>query len=109
MDADKVVRRLDLAGGVSDESSGDVFGFNAGAVVADLDQLHAAGLNAHGDLAGTRVDGVFQQFLDHRCGALHHLTGGNQLRGMLIQNMDDCHGLFPPLWLIFAVSRSGCP
>ena len=31
---------------------------NAGAVVADLDRLHTAGLNAHSDLAGTRVDGV---------------------------------------------------
>ena len=40
---------------------------------------------------------LFQKLLNHRCGALYHLTGGDQLRSMLIQNMDDCHGLFPPL------------
>ena len=109
MDAVQVIRLFNFAGGVADESRWDILGINTGAVIADLDQLYAAGFNADGDLRCTGIDGVFQQFLDHRCRALHHLTGGDQLRSMLIQNMDDCHGLFPPLWLIFTVSRSGCP
>ena len=109
VDAVQVIRLFNFAGGVADESRWDILSINTGAVIADLDQLYAAGLDAYGDLRCTGVDGVFQKLLDHRCGALHHLTGGDQLRGMLIQNMDDCHGLFPPLWLIFAVSRSGCP
>ena len=109
VDAVQVIRLFNFAGGVADESRWDILSINTSAVIADLDQLYAAGLDAYGDLRCTGVDGVFQKLLDHRCGALHHLTGGDQLRGMLIQNMDDCHGLFPPLWLIFAVSRSGCP
>ena len=110
MDADKVVRRLDLAGGVSDESSGNVFGFNAGAVVADLDQLHTAGLNAHGDLAGTRVDGVFQQLLDNGRRTFNYLTGCDQLGGVLVQNMDHGHGRsLPCAFYGERVSRAGCP
>ena len=109
MDAVQVIRLFNFAGGVADESRWDILGINTGAVIADLDQLYAAGLDAYGDLRCTGVDGVFQKLLNHRCGALYHLTGGDQLRSMLIQNMDDCHGLFPPLWLIFTVSRSGCP
>ena len=97
MDAVQVIRLFNFAGGVADESRWDILGINTGAVIADLDQLYAAGFNADGDLRCTGIDGVFQQFLDHRCRALHHLTGGDQLRSMLIQNMDDCHGLFPPL------------
>ena len=109
MDAVQVIRLFNFAGGVADEGCRDILGINAGAVIADLDQLYAAGLDAYGDLRCTGVDGVFQQLLDYRCRALHHLTGGDQLSGMFIQNMDDCHDLFPPLWLIFTVSRSGCP
>ena len=109
MDAVQVIRLFNFAGGVADEGRWDILGINSGAVIADLDQLYAAGLDAYGNLRCTGVDGVFQKLLDHRCRTLHHLTGGNQLRSMLIQNMDDCHGLFPPLWLIFTVSRSGCP
>ena len=109
MDAVQVIRLFNFAGGVADEGRWDILGINTGAVIADLDQLYAAGLDAYGNLRCTGVDGVFQQLLDHRCRTLYHLTGGDQLRSMLIQNMDDCHGLFPPLWLIFTVSRSGCP
>ena len=108
MDAVQIVRLFNFAGGVADKGCRDILSINAGAVIADLDQLYAAGLDAYGDLRCTGIDGVFQKLLDHRCRALHHLTGGDQLRGMLIQYMDDCHGLFPPLWLIFTVSRSGC-
>ena len=97
MDAVQVIRLFNFAGGVADESRWDILGINTGAVIADLDQLYAAGLDAYGDLRCTGVDGVFQKLLNHRCGALYHLTGGDQLRSMLIQNMDDCHGLFPPL------------
>ena len=109
MDAVQVIRLFNFAGGVADEGRWDILGINTGAVIADLDQLYAAGLDAYGNLRCTGVDGVFQKLLDHRCRTLHHLTGGDQLRSMFIQNMDDCHGLFPPPWLILAVSRSGCP
>ena len=65
MDAVQVIRLFNFAGGVADESRRDILGINTGAVIADLDQLHAAGLDAYGDLRCTGVDGVFQQLLDH--------------------------------------------
>ena len=45
-----------FAGGVADESRWDILGINTGAVIADLDQLYAAGLDAYGDLRCTGVD-----------------------------------------------------
>ena len=97
MDAVQVVRLFNFTGGVADEGRRDILGIDAGAVIADLDQLYTAGLDADGDLRCTGVDRVFQKLLDHRCRALHHLTGGDQLGGMLIQNMDDCHSLPSPV------------
>ena len=104
VDMVQVLLGLDLAGGMADERRGDVGGFDAGAVVADLDQFDAAGLDAHRDLGGTGVDGVFEQFFDHRSRPLDDLTGGDQLCGVFVQNMDDCHR-FPPLFVgIWSVS-----
>ena len=59
MDAVQVVRLFDFAGGVADEGRRDILSINAGAVIADFDQLYAAGFNADGDLRCTGVDGVF--------------------------------------------------
>ena len=59
MDAVQVVRLFDFAGGVADEGRRDILSINAGAVIADFDQLYAAGLDADGNLRCTGVDGVF--------------------------------------------------
>ena len=45
---------------------------------------------------GTGINGVFQQLLNNGCRTLDHLTGCDQLGRVLIQNMDHCHGVFPP-------------
>ena len=91
VDVVQVLLRCDLAGGVADEGGGDVFRFDAGAVVADLDQLDASRLDGNGDLGRTGVDGIFHQLFDHRGRTLHHFARSDQLGGMLIQNADDCH------------------
>ena len=65
VDAVQIIRLFDLAGGVADKRRGNVFRLNAGAVVADLDQLNAAGFNADRHLRSSGIDGVFQQLLDH--------------------------------------------
>ena len=91
VDVVQVLLRCDLAGGVADEGGGDVFRFDAGAVVADLDQLDAPRLDGNGDLGRTGVDGIFHQLFDHRGRTLHHFARSDQLGGMLIQNADDCH------------------
>ena len=74
-----------------------IFRAHAAAVVSDPHIGLAAVGDFHFNGMGTGIDGIFQQLLDHRRGPLNDLTGGDQLSGMLIQNMDDCHGLFPPL------------
>ena len=65
VDAVQVIRLFDLAGGMADKRRGNVFRLNAGAVIADLDQLNAAGFNADRHLRSSGIDGVFQQLLDH--------------------------------------------
>ena len=102
----QVLLGLNLAGRMADESRRDVFGFDAGPVVADLNELDAAGLDGDGDLRCTGIDGVFQKLLDHRRGPLDDLARRDQLCRVLIQNMDDCHKVFPPR---FVFSRSGSP
>lgn len=46
-------------------------------VVGYPDQADAALLELDGDPPGPRVDGVLDQFLDHRGGSLDHLPGGD--------------------------------
>ena len=65
VDAVQVIRLFDLAGGMADKRRGNVFRLNAGAVVADFDQLDAAGFNADRHLRSSGINGVFQQLLDH--------------------------------------------
>ena len=52
-------------------------GRHARAVVHHLHQLLAGLFHNELDLRGTSIDGIFQQLLHHRGGALHHLAGRN--------------------------------
>ncbi len=54
------------------------FCLDAGAVVADLDQLYAAGLDADGDLRAP-ASMELSKFLNNGCRTLDHLTGCDQL------------------------------
>ena len=93
VDAGQVVGGGDLAGGVADKGFVDVLGLDAGAVVHNLQLLDAAAADGQRDLGGAGVDGVFQQLLRHRGGALDHLAGGDQLGGMLVQYANFSHGI----------------
>ena len=68
------------------------------AVVDDLYQGPAGILDNQLDVGGTGIDGVFEQFLHHGGGALHHLTGGNLVGHGLGQEFDDIHRL--DFWLL---------
>ena len=59
-----------------------ILGFHAAAIVRDPQKGHAAVLDLHGDLGGTGIHGIFQQFFDNTGGTLHHLTGGDQIGNM---------------------------
>lgn len=69
----QIVLGGDLAGGVADKGHRDILGVDAAAVVGHLDALHPSPLDGYGHLGRAGVDGVFQQFLYHRGGTLHHL------------------------------------
>ena len=59
-----------------------VVGAHAAAVIGDAQEGHAAVLNLHGNVSGSGVHGVFQQFLDDAGRTLHHLAGGDEIGHM---------------------------
>ncbi len=74
-DAFQVFDAGQLTGGVAGEGDRHLVGGDTFSVIADTDQAASAlaRLNTYGPRTG--VDGILHQFLDHRGGALHHLTG----------------------------------
>ena len=68
-----------------------VLGGHAAAVVGDADIGGPAGAQLHGDVPGPGVKGVFHQLLDDGSRPLHHLAGGDEIRHMGRENVDDRH------------------
>jgi hypothetical protein len=73
----QVFQTGDLAGGVARQRQRQFVAGDTGPIVRNLQQLGATLDQAHLDLAGPRIQAVFQQFLEGRGGALHHLAGGD--------------------------------
>jgi hypothetical protein len=73
----QVLQAADLAGGVAPQRDRKFLARNAGAVVLDRHQPHAAGQQPHRDLGGAGVQRVVDQLAHHRRGPLHHLAGGD--------------------------------
>ena len=67
----------DFARGVAIESEQGIVTIHARAVIADDDAPFATRLELHLDRTGTGIERVFDQLLDHRSRALHHLTSGD--------------------------------
>ena len=59
-----------------------IFQRHAAAVVGHPQEGHAAVTDLNGDFGGTGIHRIFQQFLCNGGGALHHLTGGDQIGHM---------------------------
>ena len=76
-DGGQILGGTQLGGCVAEEGSACVLAGHAAAVVRHPQVGHATVFDLHGDLGGTGIHGVFQQFLDHGSGTLHHLAGGN--------------------------------
>ena len=91
VDGRQVYLVLDLAGGVADKGGGNIFRLDAGAVVADFDQLDAARFDGNGDLGRAGINGVFHQLFRGGGRTFHHFPRGDQLGGMLVQYADHCH------------------
>ena len=91
VNAVKILLGLDLAGGMAHKGVGYVFRLDAAAVIGDLNLLNAAARDGDRDLAGARVDRVFQQFLRRAGRALHHFACRDQFGRMLVQYPDHSH------------------
>ena len=76
-DAFEVSQRGDLGRGVAGQRQREVVAGDAAAVVGDADELDAALLELDLDGGAARVEGVLDEFLDHRGGAFDHLAGGD--------------------------------
>ena len=92
----QVLGAAQLTGGVAQKGSRQLVGSNAAAVIGDAQIGHTAALQLYHDGGRTGIDGVFQQLFHHAGRALHHLTGGDQIRHMAIQTLNMGHKR-PPL------------
>ena len=73
----QVVQAADLAGRVTGDSQRQLVGTDALTVVGHPDQRHPALLQIHSNGAGTGIDGVLDQFLEHGGRPLDDFTGGD--------------------------------
>ena len=64
---------------------------HAAAIVGDANETAAAGFHFDANLRRARVERVFEQFLDHRSGTLHHLAGGDLVGDLVGQNAYAAH------------------
>ena len=64
---------------------------HAAAIIRDADPPPAAAIGEDVDAAGTGIDGVFDEFLDHTRGTFDHLAGGDAVDD-LFGELADGHG-----------------
>ncbi len=88
--------RADLRGGVALQRQHGVALRHPAAVVADLDELPPAVLEQDVDGPGTCVDGVLDELLDHRSGALDDLSGCDLVDELGGEDMDRRHVFILP-------------
>ena len=72
-----VIHRVNLAGRVPFDGEQGVVAIHARSVIGHADQPAPPGHDLDGDLGGAGVDGILDQFLDHRGRAFHHFAGGD--------------------------------
>ena len=100
-DVEQVVGRAQLGGGVPLEAETGVVERHALAVVDDLYQGAPGILDDELDVGGPGVNGVFEKFLDHGGGTLHHLAGSDLVGHCIGQEFDDIHRLAVGFWSLF--------
>ncbi len=81
----------ELAGGVPLQGKQDIVPVHPPPVVGDGDLGKAGTGDRNLDPVGGGVERIFQQFLDHRSRALHHLAGGNLVDHLFGKYPDPAH------------------
>ena len=74
------------------EGEHGIVAHHAASVVGDLDELFSAGLDTDLDAGCASVQSVFEQLLDYRGRALHHLAGGDLVGDVLGEYVNAAHG-----------------
>ena len=64
---------------------------HATAVIRDLNELLAPGLDLNSDSRGARVERIFEQFLHHGRGPFHHFAGCDFVSNVLWKDVDAAH------------------
>jgi hypothetical protein len=77
---------------VSLEGKHSVVTNHATAVVGDLDDFFATGFDLDLDASGTSVEGVLEEFFDHRGGPLDNFPSSNFVGYGFGENVDAAHG-----------------
>ena len=88
MDPQQITLTRELACGMPEDAQGKVIERHPFAVIPDEDLTLATVLDVDDDTLTFCVDCVLDQFLDNRCGALDHLSGGDLRGELLIQSVD---------------------
>ncbi|KAG1249243.1 hypothetical protein G6F65_019202 [Rhizopus arrhizus] len=73
----KIIQVGDLAGGMARDRQWQLLRRDAAAVVADADQAHTAFFKIDVDAAGTGIDRILDQFLDHGRRTFDHFASGD--------------------------------
>ncbi len=89
--AREIIELADLRGRVPLQCQQRVITRHPAAIVTNFDPLFSAVLQEHFHRARPGVNGVFDQLLDHRCGALDDLSGGNLVHQLGGENVDAGH------------------
>jgi hypothetical protein len=67
---------------------------HAAAIIGNLDELLASGLDLNLDACGTGVEGVLQQLLHYGRWALNDLAGGDLVSDVLGEDVNTAHGVW---------------
>ncbi len=92
-DGKQIVGGAELRSGVALEGEQRVVAYHAAAVVHDADELAAAAFDLDADAGGAGIERVFEQFLDHGRGTVHHFAGGDLVGDLVGEYVDAAHGL----------------
>ena len=93
---------LQLTGGMAEKGDAGIVRGHALSVVGNPNIGDAAPAQLHRDGFCAGIESVFQQLLHHRCRAVHHLAGGNQVGDMGRKYLNFGHK-YPPLQQVYAL------
>ncbi len=85
---DRVEVVFEFRGAVTLDGESDLVPRNAGAIIRDADQRHAACRGGDLDAARAGIDRVFDQFLDDARWPLDHFAGGDAVDGLFAKAMN---------------------